>query len=57
MRELIQNIQGIIQDSVNEFGPMDLTTPEVAIKELYEWYKHHSKLKFDDKLFDTWIKN
>jgi hypothetical protein len=21
---------------VNEFGPMDLTTPEVAIKELYE---------------------
>ena len=36
--------------------PMDLTTPEVAIKELYEWYKHYSKLKFDDKLFDTWIK-
>ena len=42
---------------VNEFGPMNLTSPQDAIKELYEWYKHHSKLKFDDKLFDTWIKN
>ena len=24
--------------------PMDLTTPEVAIKELYEWYKHSNKI-------------
>ena len=40
-----------------EFGPMNLTDPKIAIKELYNWYKLESNLIFDDKLFDSWIKN
>ena len=40
-----------------EFGTINFTKPEVSIKELYNWYKNESNLKFDEKLFDTWIKN
>jgi len=40
-----------------EFGPINFTKPEVSIKELYNWYKNESNLEFDEKLFDTWIKN
>ena len=42
---------------VDEFGSMNLTSPKVSIKELYNWYKDDSNLKFDEKLFETWIKN
>jgi len=42
---------------LEEFGPMNLTSLEISIKELYNWYKFESNLSFDDKLFDTWIKN
>ena len=42
---------------INEFGPMNLTSPQAAIEELYNWYKDHSNLKFDNELFNTWIKN
>jgi len=42
---------------VDEFGPMNLTSPKISIKELYNWYKDHSNLKFNEKLFDTWNKN
>ena len=41
----------------DEFGPINFTDPKISIKELYNWYKHESNLSFDEKLFDTWIKN
>jgi len=42
---------------VNEFGLMNLTSPKDSIKELYYWYKNDSNLKFDENLFNSWIKN
>jgi UDP-glucose 4-epimerase len=42
---------------VEEFGSIKLTDPKISIKELYNWYKLKSNLTFDDKLFDSWIKN
>ena len=40
-----------------EFGPINLTSLKISIKELYNWYKHESNLNFNEKLFYTWIKN
>ena len=40
-----------------EFGPINFTSLKISIKELYNWYKHESNLNFNEKLFDTWIKN
>tara|TARA_B100000945_G_scaffold112046_1_gene88766 strand:- start:488 stop:1360 length:873 start_codon:yes stop_codon:yes gene_type:complete len=42
---------------VNEFSDIDFTPHKKAIEELYQWYKISSKLKFDENLFNSWIKN
>jgi UDP-glucose 4-epimerase len=42
---------------VNEFGLINFTSPKVSIRELYYWYKNDSNLKFDENLFNSWIKN
>ena len=41
----------------NEFENIEFTDPKICIENLYNWYKYNSKLVFDDKIFDKWIKN
>ena len=42
---------------VKEFGKFNFSSPKTSINELYNWYKYDSKLIFNDKIFDNWIKN
>ena len=42
---------------LSEYENITFTEPEKSVADLYNWYKHSSKLNFDEKLFDTWIKN
>ena len=42
---------------INEFGPINFTNINDSVHELFDWYKFKSKLSFDDRLFDNWVKN
>ncbi len=42
---------------LNEFGDFKFIDYKSSIKELFNWYKNESGLKFNDKLFDTWEKS
>ncbi len=42
---------------IKEFGKFNFSNPKTSINELYNWYKYDSKLIFNDKIFDNWIKN
>ena len=42
---------------MSEFKGIKFTSHEEAIEELYNWYKVSSNLKFDENLFNSWIKN
>ena len=56
-RGLKQEYSGDNSLLMTEFKEIIFTPTKKAVEDLYTWYKFSSKFKFDESLFNSWIKN
>ena len=56
-RGLKQEYSGDNSLLMTEFKEIIFTPTKKAVEDLYNWYKFSSNFKFDENLFNSWIKN